>query len=153
MTTQNEVEVFEPVAMSTIEAAIENFRNNRSNVISSFKGEDFETKIAQTAAMQGASKIADNLNKEIQLAHFIIQPTEMPEVTTGELKPTVRVILVDKDNKAFYGFGMPLFNALQDIVANFGMPESWGGKTIPVKVTKGRSGKGFEFFNLQVVSK
>jgi len=132
---------------------IQQFSSGNTGIMSTFTGDDFfQTAKAQLNATSSSLPLDENLGKTILLDNWVLTPIEIAD-EQGELHKSVRVTLVDTTNKkSYHGTGMPLVNALKGIVSALGgkLPAEWP-EPLPIKVVKGKSRKGYQFFDVQVV--
>jgi len=117
-------------------------------VFSTFKGEDFKTRVAVYQALTDAEPVADHVGETIQLANVVAQAVEVAD-ETGAVNETVRVILVDDKGKSYAALSDGLFRSIRNIFGILGEPQQWG-QPLPVKVLEEKSRKGFRFFTLKI---
>ena len=135
---------------SSIVSVIESMKSGKATVFSSFKADDFATKMVISSAVSSAEAISDHLGETINLANFIVQPIEMTDENTGELVSVPRVILMDDQNKGYYGISTAILSSLQTMTGILGMPHEWPNP-VPVQVTEIKTRKGFRAFNMSPV--
>lgn len=141
-----------PASNSETAVIIDGFNNSSTGVYSSYKSDNFESKLMLASALTDSEPIAENLGKIIELAHLVIQPVSLTNEKTGEVEVKPRTVMIDKDGKAYSAVSDVLVRRLQDLVAVLGEPHTWPS---PVKVRVDRvKGQGANsFFDLQVVTK
>lgn len=148
--SNSDIETFEPT-QNALDKSLAAMRDGKSRIISTFVGDDFETKVATFAAVSGAVKIADNLGATINLANIVVQPVEQVNESTGQVQEVPRVILIDDKGNAFAAISGVLFKRVEDLLGLVGHPSTWG-KPLPVKVVKEGSGSR-QFFDLVLAGK
>src|SRR5690625_5224 len=151
MTENTAVEVFETTSTVGLMDEIQALKNGKTPVLSTMDGDDRESRIATLQAMTDSIPLDDVMGKELELAHYVVQPVEMPDEKTGELLQVPRIILVTKDGKAYHAISSGIFSALKNISSILGMP-SKDNKEWPVKVTPStdKTRQGYRVFTLKV---
>lgn len=141
MTDVTDVAVFDTSGSDTLNRDIEALKNGQVNIFSSMPTKTFEEKLGTLEFLTNSTPLDEMMGKAIQLTHYIIQPIEMPDQETGELRSVPRVILIDADGKAYHAISTGVYSSLKNISALAGMPATWEG---PVTVTpnKEKSPKG-----------
>lgn len=119
------------------------------NMFSTIKGADRTAKLATLNAMTSSVPVSENLGATINVANIIVQKIEMPDQTTGELRPVPRIVLIDADGKAYHAISGGLYRSIENILGIFGTdPADWEG-TIPVVITE-EGPKGKQYFTAKV---
>ena len=119
-------------------------------MISTFKGESRDDRLAQMKAMTSSTPLESVLNQEINLANFAIEYVEMPDQETGELRWVPRVTLVTDKGTAYHAMSIGIQSALQRLTAIMGWPTQSDDWPIIVKPVQEKSGKG-RVFTLEIV--
>jgi len=119
-----------------------------AGVFSTFKGEDFATRVKVFAAVTDAEPLSDHIGEVINLANVVAQNVEVHDDNTDSMVKAARVILVDDEGKAYAAISDGLYRSLQNIFAIVGYPESWDGGVFPIVVKEVKSRKGFRFFTV-----
>lgn len=146
-TTAGEIEV-QTVSADTLTQAVQNLNHGVSNLASSFAGDSRENLVAVGKAISTATPLDEIRDKNITVANYVVQPIELADEQTGELRAVPRVILITDEGKAYYAISVGVFSALQNMVSLFGVPsesEHWPLTFIP-KEEKTR--KGFKVLTL-----
>lgn len=160
--TNAEVDVY---AGSATENAVQALSAGRSNVFSTIKGDDFDSKAALYAATTDSLAIAENLNKPITIANLVVQVIDLvkkdqagnPVVNpaTGEVVTVEvpRTILVDVDGTAYHAVSNGIFKSVENLLGIFGSDvASWGGR-VTVKAVREGSGTSQYFTLVPVTAK
>ena len=84
-------------------------------------------------AMNNADvQLADHIGQTIVMRDIIIEPVEMTDENTGEIKTCPRCIIIDVDGNSYTSISVGIYNALRRLCTVFGMP-TWANG-LPVKV-------------------
>src|SRR5690625_913848 len=137
-----------PTAQS-VSAKIANMNAGEVGVYSTFKGEDFKTRVQVAQALSAAQPISDFLGETINLANVVVQAVDVAD-EDGTLNEAVRVILVDDKGKSYAALSDGLYRSLQNLFGVLGEPSTWP-EPLPVRVVEEKSRKGFKFFTIQIV--
>lgn len=138
-------------AVSGIAAALEGMKTgNAGNIMSTFQGTDFATKVKTLKAVTNSKPLSENLGKTIMLENVVVQIIEMPDEKTGVLTEVPRIILVDADGTTYHAISNGIFKSLENTFALLGQPAAWE-EALPVQVSEERSRTGFRFMTLNVV--
>lgn len=120
-----------------------------SDIVSSFTGEDFATKIKIGAAVSGAKSLRDEmLNKKFNLKNFVIQRVQLASEETGVIEDVARVILIDDKDNAYASVSTGVLSALKTIIGVAGMPEQWDS-AIPCTPAEETTRKKFRVLTLR----
>lgn len=106
-----------------------------------------EGKLRVFGALQDSQKIEDHLNEDINLKDVVMQTVDVVNESTGEVDSAVRTTLIDDKGKAYSATSSELVKSLRTMMGIWGEPNTWE-KPIKVKVTTGKSRKGFRFFTI-----
>lgn len=88
--------------------------------------------------------VADAKDAEIEICGYLIHAAAMPDESTGETKPIVRVVLLCPDGSRYGGSSEGLARAIQGIVTVFGVgPWVPPIKVIPRERTSSRTKRRF----------
>lgn len=139
--------------LSTIAATsgiVDSFKSG-GGVYSSYRTDDFESKIQLASALSDSEPLVDHLGKNIELVHIVVQSVQLTDEDTGVVEDAVRTVLIDANGKAYSAISGVIVQRLRDIIGVLGTPDTWAG---PVKVRVDRvKGKGKNFFyDLRVVT-
>ena len=69
-------------------------------------------------------KVSDFINKKICVVDVLIEVSQLVNEETGEADIVPRVVLIDKDGKAYQAVSKGIFSAIRNAVQVFGAP-SW----------------------------
>lgn len=127
--------------------AIQGLNNPGNRFYSSIKSENFADKLAIAAALTTSIPIDENLNKEIKLTNFIVQPVDLTD-SEGNINTAPRVVMIDADGTAYHATSIGLLSSLQNIVSVLGEPSAWPAP-VSIKVVKQKGNKGFSFFTVK----
>lgn len=124
-----------PASGFDIGDAIAKLASGQATVYSTFQGDDFDTKIALLEAVTNSEPIAENLNKRIDIVNLVIQPVEMADEQTGEMREVPRVILIDENGVAYHAISMGIYRAVETVLGIVGQPHTWP-HPLPVKLVR-----------------
>lgn len=130
------------IAPSTIKGAITTTFDLSTN----------EGKMKAFAATQNAEPVEKHLNETIALANVVLQPVSVTSTLTGEIVDATRVILVDKDGKAYTTVSDTVLRDLNTLFSIFGMPSEWP-EPINVEIARVRGNGGHFFYKIQAAVK
>lgn len=147
-TTVNENAIVPAAAGNEIVA---NFANSTQAVYCSFTPETDDDRAILFNAMNAPDvKIADHIGQEINVRDVIVEPVEIVDDKSGEIRTSPRVILIDTENHTYSAVSYGIYNALRRLVALYGLP-TWE-RGIPVRVRQIARGSN-RIFTLDVVRK
>lgn len=141
----NEIDVF---AGSATHAAVQALASGSTNVFSTIKGDDADSRLAVFEATTASVPLAENLNKPIALANIVVQVIDIADDNadadeqTGEV-PTVtvpRTILIDKDGTAYHAISNGVFKSVENLTGILGSDPARWPENFTVKAVKGGSG-------------
>lgn len=95
-------------------------------------------------------RIADHIGKEIVMRDIIIEPVEIVDEKTGEVRTTPRVTLIDVNGHTYTATSYGIYNSLKRIFGLYGSPTWEDG--IPVRVRQITNGAN-RIFTLDIVTK
>lgn len=67
-------------------------------------------------------RIADMINKDINVADVLIEIAEIMNEDTGEISQVPRVVLIDDEGRAYQSVSMGMFGAVKNAIKVFGEP-------------------------------
>lgn len=140
----SDLAVIETSGSDSLARDVEAMKAGNVNIFSSLPTKSFDEKLATLDFLTNSTPLEDVLGKPLALQHYIIQPIEMPDQETGELRSVPRVILIDADGKAYHAISQGVFSSLKNISALAGMPSTWES-AITVTPTKEKVAKGHVF--------
>jgi len=136
---------------SATAAAVQALSAGATNVFTTIKGDDIDSKLAVFEATTASLPLAENINKPIRLANIVVQVIDINDTDangnpvvdeqTGEVKVSTvpRTILIDADGTAYHAISQGIFKSVENLTGILGTdPARWGGVT--VKAVKGGSG-------------
>lgn len=123
--------------------AIERMAAGRSTVMSTVTGDSFADRLTVYNAINNSVPLADNLNKTIEVADFVIQPIDLADEETGEVRSVARTVIIATDGTAYHAISAVVFRDVQNIIGILGKPGSWDE---PLKVKTVRNGSGTRKF-------
>ncbi len=85
-------------------------------------------------------RVANFINKEIAVANVLIEIRELLNEETGVIETAPRVVLIDKDGKAYQAVSKGIFNAVKNAYQVFG-PAPWE-PPLKIEVKQVAVGKG-----------
>lgn len=147
MSTENETAIVPTTAPDN--AIVANFANTSGALYCSFKPEtDADRAILFNAMNAPDVKISDHIGQEITIRDIIVEPVEIVDDKTGEIRTSPRTILIDSDGHTYSATSYGIYNALRRLVAIFGAPTWENGVTVRVKqISRGAN----RIFTLEVV--
>ena len=99
-----------------------------------------------TQASKNAKKLADNLGKTFALTGWTAQAVDVVQ-DSGELNPSVRVVLMADDGTAYDCVSTGIAKALSNLQAVLGEPSSWP-EPVKVKAVEEKGRRGFRYTTL-----
>lgn len=134
---------------TTDNAIISDFTNASSGMYCSFVPQTADEKALLYNAMNAPDvKIADHIGQEIVVTDVIIEPVQIVDDKTGEVRTSPRVILIDEEGHTYSAVSYGLYNAVKRMVQIFDYP-SWK-PGIPVRVKQLTRGS-YRIFTLDIV--
>ena len=90
-------------------------------------------------AMNNADvQLADHIGQTIVMRDIIIEPVEMTDENSGEIKTCPRCIIIDVDGNSYTSISVGIYNALRRLCTVFGMPTWANGLPVIVRqITRG----------------
>lgn len=141
-------EAIQSSGTTDVVVAIQGLNNPGNRFYSSIKSENFADKLKIAAALTTSIPIDENLNKEIKLVNFIVQPVDLVNEKTNEINTAPRVVMIDADGTAYHATSIGLLSSLENIVSVLGEPSSWPAP-VSIQVVKQKGNKGFSFFTIK----
>lgn len=130
---------------------VANFANTSNAMWASFNPETADEKALLFNAMNAPDvRIADHIGQVINVRDVVVEPVEIVDEKTGEIRKSPRVILIDTDGHTYSATSYGIYNALRRLSAIYGLPTWEGG--IPVRVKQIARGAN-RIFTLDVVRK
>lgn len=108
------------------------------------------SKVAVYNATATSTSLSDEIGTPITVKGIVIQPTEMEDMATGQMVPSIMTVLIDEQGHGHRSHGKGVLSAVGKLLALFGSPDQWpdGMKVVPVEET-GR--RGFKYVTLNTV--
>ena len=88
------------------------------------EGDRKKAKLVYNALNNPEYRVADFINKTINVVDILIETAEIGNEETGEISVVPRVVLIDDEGKAYQSVSVGMFNAVKNAVTIFGDP-SW----------------------------
>ena len=146
------LDVVETTSTVDLMQEIQALKEGKTPVLSTFEGDTRQARLATLNAMTDSTPVDDILGEVNTLANFVVQPIEMPDEETKEMRAVTRIILIAEDGSAYHAISAGIFSALKNISSIMGMPskdnENWPVDVSPVR-EKTRAGR--QVFTLKVV--
>lgn len=118
-------------------------------IYSSFVAETANDKAKLYNALNSPEvRIADHIGKEINVKDVIIEPVEIVDDKTGEVRTGPRVTLIDVSGHTYTATSYGIYNSLKRIFGLYGSPTWEDG--IPVRVRQIANGSN-RIFTLDIV--
>lgn len=128
---------------------IDGINTATASIYSSFVAESNDDKAKLYNALNSPEvRIADHIGKEINVKDVIIEPVEIVDEKTGEVRTAPRVTLIDVNGHTYTATSYGLYNSLKRIFGLYGSP-TWE-EGIPVRVRQITSGAN-RIFTLDIV--
>lgn len=134
-----------------VQDAITRMQSGQVNVYSTVVGDDFAAKLQVLTAVTNAVALAEHTGEHIDLTNIVIQPVELDQRdnngnATGVKVTVPRVILIDENGTAYFGFSPVLLKGVETFLGVLGMPHTWP-EPVGMKVVRGKAKIG-TFYNL-----
>ena len=130
---------------------LEGINTATSSIYCSFIAESNNDKAKLYNAINSPEvRIADHIGKEIVMRDVIIEPVEIVDEKTGEVRITPRVTLIDVNGHTYTATSYGIYNSLKRIFGLYGSPTWEDG--IPVRVRQITNGAN-RIFTLDIVTK
>lgn len=128
------------------------FQTSVSEVVSGLSntGSMEEKALLYNAVNSTDEALRDQVGKVLNLKNFVVHKIEVTNEQTGEVTHPYRCVLIDENNVTYGATSQGIAQALQKLIAIMGMPENWE-KPIPIKISKARGRKGYEFLTFSIV--
>lgn len=128
------------------------FQTSVSEVVSGLSntGSMEEKALLYNAVNSTDEALRDQVGKVLKLKNFVVHKIEVVNEQTGEVTHPYRCVLIDENNVTYGATSQGIAQALQKLIGIMGMPENWE-KPIPIKISKARGRKGFEFLTFSIV--
>lgn len=112
-----EVQAIEKVNLST------ELSENATSVYCSVQGGDRKTKaLVYNASNNPEHKVADFINKVINVKDVLVEIIQVENEETGELEEAPRVVLIDDKGAAYQAVSAGMFSAIKKAIQIFGQP-------------------------------
>lgn len=118
-------------------------------IYSSIQGDSIEDRLAVYTAISNAEKLADHVNEVINVKDVILQPVEMLDRETGEMRGAVRTILIADDGQAYAATSSGIETSMKSILTIVGEPTTWE-HPIAFKPVRKQGNNGYPFLTLTV---
>ena len=130
---------------------LEGINTATASIYSSFVAQSNDDKAKLYNALNSPEvRIADHIGKEINVKDVIIEPVEIVDEKTGEVRTTPRVTLIDVNGHTYTATSYGIYNSLKRIFGLYGSP-TWE-EGIPVRVRQITNGAN-RIFTLDIVTK
>ena len=112
-----EVQAIEKVNLNT------ELSENATSVYCSVQGGDRKTKaLVYNASNNPEHKVADFINKTINVKDVLVEIIQVENEETGELEEAPRVVLIDDKGAAYQAVSAGMFSAIKKAIQIFGQP-------------------------------
>lgn len=118
-------EIATVVSGTVLSNEIANLSKGQLGLFSTITGNSFDDKVALLNALSNSEPVSENLRSTINLANVVIESVDMADETTGEIKAQPRIVLIDKDGKAFHAISGPAYRDVKRLLAVMGHPSTW----------------------------
>ena len=144
--TENTAEIVLADTPTYVQGIIDAFKNPDAAIFSTINVESFADRITVVKALTNAKKLADNLGKTFALTGWTAQAVDVVQ-DSGELNPSVRVVLMADDGTAYDCVSTGIAKALSNLQAVLGEPSSWP-EPVKVKAVEEKGRRGFRYTTL-----
>ena len=144
--TENTAEIVLADTPTYVQGIIDAFKNPDAAIFSTINVESFADRITVVKALTNAKKLADNLGKTFALTGWTAQAVDVVQ-DSGELNPSVRVVLMADDGTAYDCVSTGIAKALSNLQAVLGEPSSWP-EPVKVKAVEEKGRRGFRYLTL-----
>ena len=144
--TENTAEIVLADTPTYAQGIIDAFKNPDATIFSTINVESFADRITVVKALTNAKKLADNLGKTFNLTGWTAQSVDVVQ-DSGELSPSVRVVLMADDGTAYDCVSTGIAQALSNFQAVLGEPSSWP-EPVMVKAMEEKGRRGFRYLTL-----
>lgn len=80
-----------------------------------------------------AEKLRDHINKTINLRHVFAEQCEFFDKETGDVKPGVRIVLMDDAGVSYGTCSNGIFTGLSKLFSIYGTPDTWKA-AVPITI-------------------
>jgi len=148
--SENHIAIVDETSLDDTQALVFAVGKKSNVIFSSRKVDTQEEKALMANAMINPDfRVADYINQIILLKDIYIEQIQMPDQKTGEMRDLPRIVLFDKDGKAYGATSYGIFSALRKVVEAFGDPRTWT-EPLAVKVKQVTRGEN-KMLSLEVV--
>ena len=144
--TENIAEIVLADTTTNAQNIIDAFQNPDAAVFSTILTDSFAERLTVIKAMTNAKKLADNLGKTFALIGWTAQAVDVVQ-DSGEVSPSVRVVLMADDGTAYDCVSTGIAKALSNLQAVFGAPSSWP-EPVKVKAVEEKGRRGYRYTTL-----
>lgn len=113
----------------------------------SLHAETQEEKLAVYDAVSNSAPLDDMVGKVIEIEDVIIQPVEVNDPATGEVRDANRIVMICADGNAYGCTSSGVETSMKNLMSIVGMPPWNPGLRMEVQKKTGRN--GFKFTTLQ----
>ena len=123
------------VSGSVLSNELSNMNRGELGMFSTIIGDSFEAKVELLNALSNSEPISENLKTTIFLTNVVVESVDMADETSGEIKAQPRIILIDKDGKAFHAISGPAYRDVKRLLAVMKHPQTWNAP-LPIHVVQ-----------------
>ena len=115
---------------------LEQFKDPNGNFYCSIQDDGSRaSKVAIFNAINGADEsLADHINEILEITNVVAHPVTLTDEETGEVINALRVVLIDKNGKAYQAVSGGIANAISRIISIIGDPATGAWEKEPVKM-------------------
>lgn len=132
-------------------AKTDSFDNFTGGIISTIQANTQEEKLELYDKVSNAEPLADHINEIINIENVIIQPVEIEDMNTGDMKPMFRIVIIDDGGNPFACTSSGIETAMKNLFTMVGNPP-WN-PALPMKVVQRKGNKGYKFTSLEYAPK
>lgn len=129
--------------------AVFNWASDVMNVMGRTPQSEEEQMAVVNALSSPNGGISDLINQEVELVNYYLEKTTLTDKDSGEVKETMRAVIITSSGESYGGCSKGLINSLKAIITVYGHAEAWKAP-LKVKVLAEKVGKG-TMYKLRVV--
>lgn len=129
--------------------AVFEWESNVMNVLGRTPQTEEEQMVVVNALSSPNGGISDLINQEVELVNYYLEKTTLTDKDTGEVKETMRAVIITSSGESYGGCSKGLINSLKAIITVYGPAAVWKAP-LKVKVLTEKVGKG-SMYKLRVV--
>lgn len=129
--------------------AVFDWESDVMNILGRTPQTEEEQMVVVNALSSPNGGISDLINQEVELVNYYLEKTTLTDKDTGEVKETMRAVIITSSGESYGGCSKGLINSLKAIITVYGPAGVWKAP-LKVKVLTEKVGKG-SMYKLRVV--